>query len=94
VRGAALSSHRQWSWEFVLGACRVSVLPSQDRVILSGVEGSLHAQKSLYRPKAFSDLGSRQNSLQHYSDHEQVGIFRLRSRFASRSSYSAQDDSA
>jgi hypothetical protein len=80
VRGAALSSQPS-AIRFML-------------CILSGVEGSLHAQKSLYRPKAFSDLGSRQNSLQHYSDHEQVGIFRLRSRFASRSSYSAQDDSA
>ena len=63
MRAAAVGYHRQWSW----GSCscsRVSVLPSQDRVVLSGVEGSLHAQKSLYRPKAFSDLGSRQNSLQ------------------------------
>lgn len=41
----------------------------------------------LCRRKAFTDLGSCQNSRRHYADHEQVGIFRLRS---SR----AQDDSA
>jgi hypothetical protein len=48
----------------------------------------------LCRRKAFTDLGSCQNSPRQYADHEQVGIFPLRSCFASRISYSAQDDSA